>query len=281
MQQLKFDNVGPVPAPREGGVAEVSAYKYRVFLTCSPGDRAWGRWLRAALESFRIDRDIVGRQTSVGRVPKSLRPLFWDCADAATGATTPSSVIAGILPAIQSLGSSTNYLFGGARTERLPADRVGTAPSGAHSPSKTGVNALIAHPTRPTLETPEDKRRQAQRLDAQQLVDQAHVRQLSARTSAALQASQFLVVLCSPESAQCPRIDEEIRRFNAMHRDGQVIPIIVGGEPGHPVRDCFPKSLRYKLSAEREPTDECGEPIADGRPDDDGKNLTRNRERAL
>jgi tetratricopeptide (TPR) repeat protein len=251
-------------------VAEVSAYKYRVFLTCSPGDRAWGRWLRAALESFRIDRDIVGRQTSVGRVPKSLRPLFWDCADAATGATTPSSVIAGILPAVQSLGSSTSYLFGRSRTEGRPADRVGTARSGA-----------FAHPTGPTLETPEDRRRQAQRLYAQRLVDQAHSRQLSARTSAALQASQFLVVLCSPEAAQSPRIDEEIRRFNAMHRDGQVIPIIVGGEPGHPVRDCFPESLRYKLSAEREPTDECGEPIADGRPDHDGKNLTRNRERAL
>ena len=277
MQKLKFDSVGPVPAPWEGSVAEVSAYKYRVFLTCSPGDQAWGRWLRAALESFRIDRDIVGRQTSVGRVPKSLRPLFWDCADAATGATTSSSVIAGILPAVQVFGAAIKHRFGGlgkgAAGESLPAgqmSRVGTAPSGA-----------FAHPTSPTLETPEDKRRQAQRLYAQRLVDQAHVRQLSARTSAALQASQFLVVLCSPESAQCPRIDEEIRRFNAMHRDGQVIPIIVGGKPGHPVRDCFPESLRYKLSAKREPTDECGEPIADGRPDHDGKNLTRNRERAL
>jgi hypothetical protein len=136
MQKLKLDSVGPVPAPWEGSVAEVSAYRYRVFLTCSPGDQAWGRWLRAALESFRIDRDIVGRQTPVGRVPKSLRPLFWDCADAATGATTSSSVIAGILPAVHSLGSSTSYLFGRARAESLPADRVGTAPSGA-----------FAHPT--------------------------------------------------------------------------------------------------------------------------------------
>src|ERR1700716_698808 len=147
MKKLRFDNVGPVSAPWEGSVAEVSAYRYRVFLTCSPGDQAWGRWLRAALESFHIDRDIVGRQTPVGRVPKSLRPLFWDCADAATGATTSLSVIAGILPAVQAFGAATSYLFGRARSERLPADRVGTAPSGAHGPSKTGVNALIAHPT--------------------------------------------------------------------------------------------------------------------------------------
>src|SRR5712671_4063256 len=128
MQKLKFDNVGPVPAPWEGSVAEVSAYKYRVFLTCSPGDQAWGRWLRAALESFRIDKDIVGRQTPVGRLPRSLRPLFWDCADPATAA----SVIATILPAIQAFGRTTK--------------KVGTAPSGA-----------FAHPTS-VVETPEDKR---------------------------------------------------------------------------------------------------------------------------
>jgi tetratricopeptide (TPR) repeat protein len=276
MKNLRFANVGPVPAPWEGSVAEVSAYKYRVFLTCSPGDQAWGRWLRATLESFRIDKDIIGRPTPVGRVPKSLRPIFWDCADPATGAAI--SVFAGILPTIQAFGAAAKHRGG-----RRPADRVGTAASGAHSLSKTGVNALfVAHPTdASTLTTPEDKRRHAERAYAQRLVDQARIRQIDERTSAALQASQFLVVLCSPESAACPRIDEQIRRFYAMNRGSRVIPIIVGGEPGHPVRDCFPKSLRYKLSAEREATDECGEPIADARPDDDGTNLTKNRERAL
>src|SRR4030088_1435523 len=103
MQKLKFDNVGPVSAPWEGSVAEVSAYRYRVFLTCSPRDQAWGRWLRAALESFRIDRDIVGRQTPVGRVPKSWRQRFGDCADAATS----PSIIAGLVPAIQAFGRTT------------------------------------------------------------------------------------------------------------------------------------------------------------------------------
>src|SRR5262245_18889862 len=62
-----------------------------------------------------------------------------------------------------------------------------------------------------------------------------------------------------------------------MHRDGRVIPLIVAGSPGHPLRDCFPKALRYKLSAEREPTDECGEPIADARPEGDGKEAALQR----
>src|SRR5262245_53989362 len=137
MKQLRFANVvGPVPAPWEGSVAEVSAYKYRVFLACSPGDLAWGRWLRATLESFRIDRDIVGRQTPVGRLPKSLRPIFWDCADPATGAATSASVVAGILPAIQGIGRTTGKGVDG----QHKAGHDDAAPS-----------------------TPEDKRRQAQR----------------------------------------------------------------------------------------------------------------------
>jgi tetratricopeptide (TPR) repeat protein len=102
-------------------------------------------------------------------------------------------------------------------------------------------------------------------------------RELSERTLAALQASQFLVVLCSPAAAQSTRLDELIRRFNAMHRDAQVIPVIVGGEPGHYLYDCFPKSLRYKLSAEREPTDECGRPIADTRAEGDGRQVALER----
>jgi tetratricopeptide (TPR) repeat protein len=52
-----------------------------------------------------------------------------------------------------------------------------------------------------------------------------------------------------------------------MHRGAQVIPIMVDGSPGHPLRDCFPDALRFKLSADRQPSDECGEPIPDARPE--------------
>ena len=52
---------------------------------------------------------------------------------------------------------------------------------------------------------------------------------LTAQTLAALEASQFLIVICSPNAAQSKYVDEEIRRFKAMGRGDRVIPVIVDG----------------------------------------------------
>jgi tetratricopeptide (TPR) repeat protein len=246
-------------------VADFCAYKYRVFLTMSPPDRAWGKWLRAALEAFRIDRELIGRQTIAGPIPKSLRPIFWDCPQDATDGTSPDFGTAGFVEAVQRLGAATGIakLSQLAASLRPVGDRTRT-----HAP---------AHPALAPRLDPNAKRREAERRYAQKLIAHTRIRELTDRTADALQASKFLIVLCSPTAAQDPRIDEQIRRFNSMHRDGRVIPIIVGGTPGHPVRDCFPKALRYKLSAEREPTDECGEPIADARVEGDGKETALQR----
>ena len=97
---------------------------------------------------------------------------------------------------------------------------------------------------------------------------------LTAQTLAALEASQSLVVLCSPHAAQSKYVNEEIRRFKMMGRSAQVIPIIVDGEPGDPVRECFPPALRLKAHSEGTPTGELEEPIsADARPEGDGRYL--------
>src|SRR5215475_4444035 len=262
---IGFGNVGSVPAPWEGSVAEFSAYRYRVFLTSSPTDRAWGKWLRAALEAFRIDRDLIGRQTIAGPIPKSLLPIFWDCPEDATDGTSSQSSAKGFVEAVQGFGAATKVaklnLFAG--WMRAPAD--------------SARPRALAHPPRTPRPDPNATRRDAERRYAQKLIAHTRVRELTDRTADALQASKFLIVLCSPAAAQDPRVDEPIRRFNDMHRDGRVIPVIVGGTPGHPLRDCFPKALRYKLSAEREPTDECGEPIADARPEGDGKEAALQR----
>ena len=69
------------------------------------------------------------------------------------------------------------------------------------------------------------------------------------QTIAALEASQFLLVLCSPNAAQSQYVNEEIRRFKAMGRAARVIPVIVDGEPGDAKRECFPAALRFKLAA--------------------------------
>lgn len=63
----------------------------------------------------------------------------------------------------------------------------------------------------------------------------------------ALQRSEFLLVLCSPASANSKYVNEEIRFFRRTHGDERVLAAIVDGEPGDPVgpgeRGCFPPAL--------------------------------------
>src|SRR6516165_6272149 len=114
-------------------VSESVPFKYRAFLSYSHRDKAWGKWLHAALESHRIDKDLIGRQTPVGPVPKTFRPIFRDREDFSAG---------------------------------------------------------------PSLTT---------------------------QTIVALEASQFLIVICSPKAAQSHYVNEEVRRFKMLGRADRVI----------------------------------------------------------
>jgi hypothetical protein len=49
-----------------------------------------------ALESFRIDRDLVGRETPAGSVPKTLRPIFRDREDFSGGPRLSDATIAAL-----------------------------------------------------------------------------------------------------------------------------------------------------------------------------------------
>src|SRR5580704_6489916 len=114
----------------------MAALKYRAFLSYSHRDTAWAKLLHRALEGYRIDKDLVGRETAHGPVPKTLRPIFRDREDFSAG----------------------------------------------HS--------------------------------------------LTEQTLAALEASQFLIVICSRRAAQSQYVNEEIRRFKALGRAARVIPVI-------------------------------------------------------
>jgi tetratricopeptide (TPR) repeat protein len=163
---------------------ELLQFKYRAFLSYSHRDKAWGKWLHSALERYRIDPDLVGRNTSAGAVPKTLRPIFRDRDDFSAG----------------------------------------------HS--------------------------------------------LTDETSRALAASQFLIVVCSPNAARSKYVSEEVRRFKALGRCNEILPVIVDGEPGDPERECFPLALRCKLGPDGNPTAEPEELIAaDARPQGDDKAL--------
>jgi tetratricopeptide (TPR) repeat protein len=76
-------------------VAETISFKYRAFLSYSHRDTGWAKWLHARLEGFHIDKDLIGRQTPVGPVPKTLRLIFRDREDFSGGhALTEATVTA-------------------------------------------------------------------------------------------------------------------------------------------------------------------------------------------
>ena len=112
-------------------MTELVSFRYRAFLSYSHRDTEWAKWLHRALEAYRIGKDLVGRDTPAGVVPKSLRPIFRDRDDFAAG----------------------------------------------HS--------------------------------------------LTEQTLAALATSQFMLVLCSPNSAKSEYVNEEIRAFKALGRAGR------------------------------------------------------------
>jgi tetratricopeptide (TPR) repeat protein len=160
------------------------AAQYRAFLSYSHKDRKWGDWLHRKLESYRIDRDLVGRETPSGVVPKSLRPIFRDRDDFAGG------------PSLQEA------------------------------------------------------------------------------TLRALEASDFLIVVCSPNARMSHYVNEEVRLFKALGRAERVIPIIIDGEPGDSARECFPSAVIYNVGSDGEISTTRSEPIAaDARQEGDGPEI--------
>ncbi len=167
-------------------MATVERFRYRGFISYSHKDTKFARWLHRGLERFQIDKDLVGRETRVGSIPKHLRPIFMDREDFAAGAS------------------------------------------------------------------------------------------LSAQSLRALNASQFLIVVCSPRSAQSTYVNEEVRLFKASGRGPQIIPVIYEGEPGHAELECFPDALRYKVGADGQLTSEREDPLAaDAREEGDGREIAK------
>lgn len=72
-------------------MAEPATYQYRAFISYSHADTSWAKWLHRALEGFRIDKDLVGRETAAGTVPKTLRPVFRDRDDFTAGHSSSSA----------------------------------------------------------------------------------------------------------------------------------------------------------------------------------------------
>jgi tetratricopeptide (TPR) repeat protein len=164
------------------------SFRYRAFLSYSHKDIAWGRWLQKALERYRVDRDLTGRLTPIGKNNQNLRPIFVDRDDFAGGSS------------------------------------------------------------------------------------------LKDATLRAIEASEFLIVVCSPHAAASVYVNEEIRLFKATGGAGRIIPIIVDGEPGDPRSECFPPALRFAVERDGQIGTTPAEPIAaDARDHADGREIAKQK----
>lgn len=103
---------------------------------------------------------------------------------------------------------------------------------------------------------------------------------LGAALMAALSASKFLIVICSPASAKSRWVNEEVLAFKRQHGEERVFALIASGVPFAPReaadQECFPRGLRFKMGPDGQLSEEPAEPIAaDLRADGDGKRLAK------
>ncbi len=107
--------------------------------------------------------------------------------------------------------------------------------------------------------------------------DLASAGELGPRIQAALADSDALIVICSPESARSPWVNEEILAFKRLGRAHRIVALIIDGEPhAGDARECFPLALRFDLDQDGQPHGAACEPLAaDVRVGKDGKALAR------
>lgn len=91
---------------------------------------------------------------------------------------------------------------------------------------------------------------------------------LGGEIRAALLASRFLVVLCSPAASESRWTNAEIAMFKRVHPDGHILAAIVAGEPyssdipGREPEECLPLAMRFKYDRRGRPTTKKAEPLA-------------------
>lgn len=76
---------------------------------------------------------------------------------------------------------------------------------------------------------------------------------LTQKIQEALNSSKFLIVICSPRSANSTWVSKEAQSFIDSERADKIIPFIISGKPNatDPKDECYPESLR-QLAGEQE-----------------------------
>jgi tetratricopeptide (TPR) repeat protein len=73
-----------------------TTFKYRAFISYSHSDEKWARWLHRNLESYRLPKGVVGRDTGFGPVPHRFNPVFRDREELATATNLGATLLAAL-----------------------------------------------------------------------------------------------------------------------------------------------------------------------------------------
>lgn len=100
---------------------------------------------------------------------------------------------------------------------------------------------------------------------------------LTPKIQAALADSEALIVICSPDAARSPWVNDEVLRFKRIGRGHRICCLIIDGEPNAgDDRECFAPALRFELDVDGTLGTQAAEPVAaDVRPGQDGKSLAK------
>lgn len=101
---------------------------------------------------------------------------------------------------------------------------------------------------------------------------------LSNAISFALADSEFLIVLCSPQSMNSRYVNQEVLEFKRLGREDRILCLIVEdvAASADPAEDCFAPTLKFELDDKGELSDQPKEPIAaDARQQGDGYRSAR------
>lgn len=76
----------PGPDVRAADDSGQQPCRFRAFISYSHSDQRWADWLFRALETYRVPSRLVGTETTAGRIPKRLSPVFRDRDELASAA---------------------------------------------------------------------------------------------------------------------------------------------------------------------------------------------------
>lgn len=99
---------------------------------------------------------------------------------------------------------------------------------------------------------------------------------LTERLFEALAQSEFLVVICSPNSAQSKLVNKEIIEFKRLHGEDHILCMIVSGTPfsGDSATECFPDAVLHQFHTDGAKAGLSAEGLAaDMRPEGDGRQM--------